>query len=205
VETQLATLKSLVELRDTAFLPALTALNEGSLYLLRDAPDSEKIVIEEKKIELDGRETVSYLHPISGEVIKKINATEVLPEGELENIAMRSGEVRLTLRSGLDRLRLYDPDVTVRRATAVKIGNGGNPAMLPALEQALTKESNHLVQHDIEVAINRMRLRDADEEVRRAAAVRLGDIKGLRGLADMKELLTEEPIEPSDKVRVAIQ
>lgn len=204
-ETQLTTLQGIIELNNTAFLPALTALNEGSLYLWRDAPGSEKIVIEEKKIELDGRETVSYLHPITGELLKKINATDVLPEGEIESVTMRSGEVRLTLKKGLDRLRLYDPDVTVRRATAVRIGNAMNPSMLSALEQALAKESNNLVRHDIETALNRLRLQDSDEEVRRAAAVRLGEIKGLRSLQQMKELLTEEPIEPSDKVRAALK
>jgi urea transport system permease protein len=77
--------------------------------------------------------------------------------------------------------------------------------MLPALEQALAKESNELVRHDLEVAINRLRLEDPDEEVRRAAAVRLGEIKGLRSLEQMRALLTEEPIEPSEKVRVALQ
>jgi urea transport system permease protein len=204
-DTQLTTLKGIIERNDTSFLRALTALNDGWLFRWRDAPGSERIVIEERNIEPDGRETNSFLHPFTGEVLKKVDATVVLPEGELVNITLLSSEARRTLKTGLDRLRLFDPDVTVKRATAVKIGNSSNPAMLPALEQALAKESNELVRHDLEVAINRLRLEDPDEEVRRAAAVRLGEIKGLRSLEQMRALLTEEPIEPSDKVRVALQ
>jgi len=205
VDTQLTTLRGIFELHDAAYLPALTALNEGSLYLWRDAPGSEKIVIEEKKIELDGRETVSYLHPISGEVLKKINATDVLPEGELENITMKSGEVRLALRQGLDEMKLYHPDVVIRRATASKLGNSGKLSMMPALEKALAGESHRLVRHDMEVAINQLRLDESDPEVRRAAAIRLGETKGLRGLTRMRELLAEEPVEPEETVRAALQ
>jgi len=119
---------------------------------------------------------------------------------------MKSGEVRLTLKAGLDRLRLYDPDVGVRRDTAVKLGNAGRLSAVPSLEDALSRESHKLVRHDIEVAINRLRLGDPDDpEIRRAAAIRLGELKDIRALPRMNELLTEEPIEPFDAVQAALK
>lgn len=203
---QEATLKGLVDLNDMAFLPALTALNEGTLHVWRDKKTgSEKLVIILRNIELDGRETISLLDPFTGVELGKLNATDVLSEGELEMVAMKSGVVRLLLRAGLDRLRLHDPDVVVRRATAVKLGNSGKLSVLPFLEQALSGESHKYVRYDLEVAINQLHLDDPDEEVRRAAAIRLGEIKGMRALSHLKALLTEEPLEPSDTVRVAIQ
>jgi len=203
--TQNDALKALVGLNDIAFLPALTALNDGTLHVWRDAPGSEKIVIILRNIELDGRETISLLHPMTGTELGKLNATDVLTEGQLEMVTVRSGEGRRVLKAGLDRLRLYDPDVVVRRATAAKLGNGGNPAVVPLLEQALSGESHKWVRHDLEVAINQLRLDEADEEVRRTAAIRLGEIQGLRALGRMKALLTEEPIEPSDSVKAALK
>ena len=202
---QVETLKGLVDLSDIALLPALTALNEGTLHVWKDAAGSEKVVIILRNIELDGRETISFLNPLTGEEVGKLNATDVFAEGQLEMVAMRSGEARLILRAGLDRLRLFDPDVVVRRATAAKVGNAGKLSALPTLEQALSRESHKWVRFDIEVAINQLRLDDPDEEVRRAAASRLGEIKGQRALSHMKELLTEEPIEPSDDVKAALK
>jgi urea transport system permease protein len=202
---QETTLKGIVDLNDMAFLPALTALNEGTLHVWRDKTGSEKIVIILRNIDLDGRETISFLDPFTGVELGKLNATDVLSEGELEMVAMRSGGVRLLLRAGLDRLRLYDPDVVVRRATAVKLGNSGKLSVVSLLEQALSGESHKYVRYDLEVAINQLHLNDPDEEVRRAAAARLGEIKGMRALGRMKQLLTEEPIEPSDTVKAALK
>ena len=202
---QETTLKGIVDLNDMAFLPALTALNEGTLHVWRDKTGSEKIVIILRNIELDGRETISFLDPFTGVEVGKLNATDVLSEGELEMVAMKSGVVRLLLRAGLDRLRLYDPDVVVRRATAVKLGNSGKLSVVPFLEQALSGESHKYVRYDLEVAINQLHLNDPDEEVRRAAAIRLGEIKGMRALSHLKALLTEESLEPSDTVKAALK
>jgi urea transport system permease protein len=204
-EIQLTTLQELVDLNNSALLPVLTALNDGTLHIWRDAPGSEKIVIILRNIEPDGRETISLLHPLTGQELGKLNATDPAVEEQLEMVAMRSGEVRLTLRAGLDRLRLFDPDVEVRRAAAVKIGNAGKTSELATLERALSGESNELVRHDIETALNRLRLVDPEPEVRRAAAIRLGEIKGMRGLTEMKALLTEEPGEESEAVRAALK
>jgi len=202
---QETTLKGIVDLNDMAFLPALTALNEGTLHVWRDKTGSEKIVIILRNIELDGRETISFLDPFTGVEVGKLNATDVLSEGELEMVAMKSGVVRLLLRAGLDRLRLYDPDVLVRRATAVKLGNSRKLSVMPFLEQALSGESHKYVRYDLEVAINQLHLNDPDEEVRRAAAIRLGEIKGMRALSHLKALLTEESLEPSDTVKAALK
>jgi len=202
---QAEALKALVAKNDVVFLPVLTALNEGTLHVWREAPGSEKIVIILRNIEPDGRETISLLHPFTGEELGKLNATDVSLEEQLEMVAMRSGEVRLTLRAGLDRLRLFDPDVEVRRAAAVKIGNAGKTSELPTLENALSAEQNELVRHDIETALNRLRLQDPEPEVRRAAAIRLGEIKGMRGLSELKALLTEEPVEESEAVKAALK
>jgi len=204
-DIQLSTLQGLVGLKNNALLPVLTALNDGTLHIWRDAPGSEKIVIILRNIEPDGRETISLLDPLTGQELGKLNATDPVVDEQLEMVAMRSGEVRLTLRAGLDRLRLFDPDVEVRRSAAVKIGNAGKTSELATLEKALSVESNELVRHDIETALNRLRLVDPEPEVRRAAAIRLGEIKGMRGLTEMKALLTEEPVEESEAVKAALK
>jgi len=198
-------LKTLVEAGDVALLPALTALNDGTLHVWKDAPGSEKVIILGRNIEPDGRETISFLNPLTGDLLGKRNAFDALQEGELEMISVRSGQGRRILKAGLDRLRLYDPAVEVRRATAIKLGNAGDLSALPVLDQALTHESAKWVRHAIEEAINQIRLNDPDPEIRRAAAARLGEIKGMRALGRMKALLTEEPIEPSDTVKAALK
>lgn len=202
---QETTLQEILALNDLTFLPALTALNDGTLHVWRDTPGSEKIVIILRNIEPDGRETISLLDPLTGQELGKLNATDSAVDEQLEMVTMRSGVVRLTLRTGLDRLRLVDPDWEVRRGAAVKIGNAGKTSELAALEKALSGEPNVLVQHDIETALNRLRLVDPEPEVRQAAAIRLGEIRGMRGLSEMKALLTEEPVEESEAVKAALK
>ena len=204
---QETTLQEILALNDLTFLPALTALNDGTLHVWRDASGSEKIVIILRNIEPDGRETISLLDPLTGQEIGKLNATDPAIDEQLEMVTMRSGVVRLTLRTGLDRLRLFDPDWEVRRGAAIKIGNAGKTSELATLEKALSGESNSLVRHDIETALNRLRLVDPEPEVRQAAAIRLGEIKGMRGLSDLKALLNdeEEPIEESEAVKAALK
>ena len=203
---QETTLRALGDINDIAFLPALTALYEGTLHVWKDASGSEKVIIILRNIEPDGRETISFLNPFTGEELGKRNAAEALPEGEaLEIVAVRSDESRRAFKAVLDRLRLFAPDVVVRRTTAVTLGNAKDPSVLPALEQALSRESDKWVRHDLEVAINRLRLRDPDPEVQRAAAIRLGEFKDIRALPYMKALLTDETIELSDTMRAALQ
>jgi len=203
---QITALKTLGDIQDIAFLPALTALYDGTLHVWKDASGSEKVIIILRNIEPDGRETISLLNPFTGGELGKLNAAEALPEGEkLEMVTLRSGEGRRVMKAVLNGLRLFDPVVEVRRTTATTLGNAGDLSVLPALDQALSRESDKWVRHAIEEASNQLRLKDTDPEVRRAAAIRLGEIKGMRALSHLKALLTEDPLEPSDTVRVAIQ
>src|SRR5437867_868782 len=61
---QVTTLKALGDINDIAFLPALTALYEGTLHVWKDAPGSEKVIILLRNIEPDGRETISFMNPL---------------------------------------------------------------------------------------------------------------------------------------------
>ncbi|HKW85933.1 MAG TPA: urea ABC transporter permease subunit UrtB, partial [Nitrospiraceae bacterium] len=92
-----------------------------------------------------------------------------------------------------------------RRAAAIKLGNAGDVSVLPLLDRALARENVKWARHAMEEAINQLRLEDPDPRARRDAATRLGEIKGLRALPRLKSLLAEEPVEPDEAVRKAIQ
>jgi len=154
---QITALKTLGDIQDIAFLPALTALYDGTLHVWKDASGSEKVIIVLRNIEPDGRETISLLNPFTGGELGKLNAAEALPEGEkLEMVTLRSGEGRRVMKAVLNGLRLFDPVVEVRRTTATTLGNAGDLSVLPALDQALSRESDKWVRHAIEEAMSEL-------------------------------------------------
>ena len=87
--------------------------------------------------------------------------------------------LRLAIRPLIDAFsgnaQLADPDWTVRKGAATKMGNSGDPAALPALAEALAKEQDRWVRYELEQAMALIRLKAGTDAERAAAATTLGD------------------------------
>ena len=198
-------LTAIVEMNDPALLPALTALYEGTLRVWKQVEGAPRLVILQKKVEPDGRGKTSLVDPLTGRILAERDENATEPEPELTMVSLTSTTGRRLLKAGLDRLKLFDPSADTRRAAAIKLGNAGDVSVLPLLDRALARENVKWARHAMEEAINQLRLEDPDPRARRDAATRLGEIKGLRALPRLKSLLAEEPVEPDEAVRKAIQ
>ncbi|TAK07893.1 MAG: urea ABC transporter permease subunit UrtB, partial [Candidatus Manganitrophaceae bacterium] len=199
-DLQTAALKSLAEGSDPASLPLFTALYEGSLYRWTTEEGTRVVMVQ--TIESPEGEKKSFLiDPVTG---KKVGEGDGTDEG-FEMISVASSEGRRWLSSALDRIKLYDPSVEVRRSAATKIGNDGDRSALLPLTRSLAKETDRWARHAMEEAIGQLQLIDPDPEARRAAAERLGAIHSQEGLPKLRALLAEEPGETNPSVRAALQ
>src|SRR4029453_1333826 len=70
--------------------------------------------------------------------------------------------------------QLADPDWTVRKGAATKMGNSGDPGAIPSLTEALGKEKDRWVRYELEQAIAQIRLKAGSDAERAAAATKLG-------------------------------
>lgn len=199
------TLRTLGELGDPGALPLLNSLYEGTLNVWTPEKGKSQIVIVQTETTPDGEKKNFLVDPLTGDTLKQFSDEPTEAEGELAPVSVKSSAGRRMLKAALDRLKLFDPSAEVRRATATKIGNGGDVSALSALQSSLAKETDKWVRHAMEEAINHLRLADPSPETRREGARRLGEIKGLQALPRLKSLLSEEPVEPDETVRQAIQ
>ena len=193
------------DLGDHASFPFLNALHEGALHSLIKPDGNFQLVILQSLIERDGEEKSYLIDPLSLETIKEWDELDLDNEEELEYISVQTSTGREILRTTLNRLKLFDSLMTVRRSAATKIGNTGDVSSLIFLERALEEEKDKWVRHAIHEAIDQLNLSDPDPRTRKNAANHLGEIKGLQALPQLKSLLTEDPVEPNEDVRQAIQ
>lgn len=198
---QEAAIKALAEKGDPDSVPILNALYEGSLYIWFRTEEDKHIILLKMAQRPDGEEIGYLSDPLTSETLKEWDDIE----DELEMVSVQSPEGRRWLQIALDGLKLFDPSETVRRSAAVKMGNRGDPSALSLLVQARSKEGDKWVRHSIEEAIAQLHLADSDPVVRREAAARLGEIKGLEALPHLQSLLNEEPSETDESVRKEIQ
>lgn len=198
-------LSAVAEMGDPAALPLLKALYEGTLHVWTNAEGKSQVVILQTLTGPEGEKKNYLLDPLTGKTLREWGEKTSEAAGELKSVSVKSATGRRLLRAALDRLKLFDPSMEIRRTAATKIGNGGDPSALPLLQRSLTRETDKWVRHAMEEAINQLRLADPNPETRREAATRLGQIKGLQALPRLKALLSEEPIEPDEAARKAIR
>jgi urea transport system permease protein len=107
--------------------------------------------------------------------------------------------LRLAIRPLIDAFsggaQLADPDWTVRKGAATKMGNSGDPGALPALGEALAKEPDRWVRYELEQAVALIRLKAGTDAERAAAAATLGSLASADALDRLREA-AEDPKGP---------
>ncbi len=96
--------------------------------------------------------------------------------------------LRSQIQQTLDRLQLAVPDPAERRSAIVKLGNSGKLQYLPVLEARLAKEPVPALKSAIEESIALLQLGDPKPAVQAAAAHRLGLMKSIGALDDLRAL-----------------
>ncbi|HKZ03928.1 MAG TPA: urea ABC transporter permease subunit UrtB [Methylomirabilota bacterium] len=180
---------------DRRILPLLEALREGSV-MVRTLPGGKKetVIVGDKVTEGD-KTLVPLLaaygkEPLLGGDGKPL----VVDVSTLEEVSA-SRSLRLAIRPLIDAFagntQLADPDWTVRKAAATKMGNSGDAGAIPSLTEALGKEKDRWVRFELEQAIALIRLRTGGEAERAGAAATLGALGSADALDRLREVAAD--------------
>ena len=192
---------------DRKILPLLEALREGSVYV-RTLPGGKKeTVIVGDKVNEGDKTLVPLFSAYGREPIQGSDGKQVLAElSKLEEVST-GRSLRLVLRPLIDafsgQTQLADPDWTVRQAAAVKMGNNGDPAALPALTETLAKEKDRWVRYALEEAIALIQLKSGTPPERVIAATRLGALGSSDGAERLRDVAAASDSPPDLKEAAA--
>ncbi len=176
---------------DRQVLPLLEALREGSVAV-RTLPGGRKetIILGDKVTE--GDKTLVPVFTAYGRVPLRGSDGKLLlvDVATLEEVSA-GRSLRLAIRPLIDAFsggaHLADPDWTVRKGAATKMGNAGDPGALPALAEALVKEPDRWVRYELEQAMALIRLKAGTDAERAAAAATLGSLASADALDRLRE------------------
>ncbi|NQZ97393.1 MAG: urea ABC transporter permease subunit UrtB [Myxococcales bacterium] len=187
--TILQSIEKLSELSDPRSLSALEALldkrlrSDGSagLFIVDDAGES-------------------FVDALSGEGVR-VDAPDSLTTPRINN------RVRRSLKPLIARLRLRNPDVSIRLAAATELLNRPSVDAVASIRVALEDESDQEVRDALEVALARIDLTSDDPKLRMQAAEVLGERGDRNHEVELKALLVEDEegqfAEPDPAVREA--
>ncbi len=179
-------------------LPLLLALREGSLYQWKSESGETRLVIGGDALARDDGAEYVPLFSIRGR--KRLLSPEgrplFVPGGQLDEI--RAGRrIRRAIKPHLNRLQsaaqLRSDDPNVRRAAATRMARVGGPDIIPLLDGALEGETHWLGRHAIVEAKALILLQSPQPEERRLAAARLGEIRGLNAVSQLRRLASGDP------------
>ncbi len=184
-----AAINALAASGDSRLIAFFEDYSKGNAYLFK----GQIVIGEETGDPKETKETkrVKLLHPFTREVIVDKDAA---PEGLILKSALKEVDVsnreRIAVKDAIVRLRLSDADTDARLNAVVKVGDGDNTNLIPALKARLELEQNAKVRTAIEESIALLQLSDPEskpEELEKAIA-KLGQLTSGRALSKLKDL-----------------
>ena len=180
---------------DRKILPLLEALREGSVFA-RPLPGGKKetVIVGDKVTE--GDKTLVPLFTAYGrEPIAGADGKPLLVDVTTLEEVSSGRSLRLAIRPLIDAFsghaQLADPDWTVRKGAATKMGNSGDPGAIPGLIEALGKEKDRWVRYELEQAIAQIQLKAGSDAERAAAATKLGALASEDSLDRLREVAAD--------------
>ena len=181
---------SLAKRGDPKLLSLLLALREGSLYVWKPAEGEARVVIGGDTVKKGDKEFVPLLEAYSKKpILDEQGKPLLITVDQLQEI--RAGrQIRRAIRPYISRLKnaaqFLSPDPNIRRAAATRMARLRDPKLIPILREFLASESHWLSRNALEEAIALIEMKDADARIRQAAAKKLGEIRGLNAVDDLK-------------------
>src|SRR4029450_7609667 len=159
---------------DRKILPLLEALREGSV-VVRPLPGGKKAPSIGADKGTEGDKPPVPLFPAYGrEPIAGADGKPLLVDVTTLEEVSSGRSLRLAIRPLIDAFpghaQLADPDWTVRKGAATKMGNSGDPGAIPSLTEALGKENDRWVRYELEQAIAQITVNAGSDAERAAAA-----------------------------------
>jgi urea transport system permease protein len=175
-DQQRQALEQMRELADPTFKPLLLALKEGALYAWQD----QLLILNDS----------GAFEDLAGRPLLDASGQPLLPD-DATQVALEERNMPL-LHRGLDVISLSDLDPKARRAAALKFGNLRDPAGAALLETALGREDDPSVRAEMLEALHKLRLFDADPQVRRHTVQQIAATRAESALSLLKNLVEQE-------------
>ena len=151
--------RAISDAKDVAYYALMVALFNGELYL----KSSDLVIIGDMQ-EDDYGDTLAPLytaypkrHPILNDEGKPL----IAPLIDLEEIDSNR-RIRALIQPYLTQMELFHPDPGKRRVAVETLGNRGDLDAIPALRDALRKETDSNIQSLIRVALGKLELTHPD-------------------------------------------
>ncbi|HLY73556.1 MAG TPA: urea ABC transporter permease subunit UrtB [Planctomycetota bacterium] len=212
-KVQEAAIESLGRYRDHRALVPLTALRQGTLFLMGEVLVIVPTEKEKKTFLKDGTELAPVTEAISGKlVLGEDGQPKQIDISTLKRV-VATNALKQKIAPVLSSLSLASPDPDARKSAAGRMGEDRAPESLPLLKAAMAEETDRWVRLAMDEAIQMIRLADADPSVRMDAASHLGGISGSNAVPQLKAMIAPGPDgQPPEKdkrvaeaVRVAIK
>ncbi|MEY4488025.1 MAG: hypothetical protein RIQ79_533 [Verrucomicrobiota bacterium] len=195
---QVAAIRALVGVEDSAITPALTAWRAGELYLvtLADgthvpatlAPDPG---VEGQQIAMSVDSASPLLDTVSGKpLVFVLNQLKPLDT---------TAPLRRAIRDVLEVAGVSDPNPATRRESVERLGQSRKAEHLPLLKARLIIEKVSVVRAALTDAIAFIQLADTDPKIRLAAIDSLAEAHSLAAAARFKEQLAAIPAPAADE------
>jgi urea transport system permease protein len=206
---QEAAIETLGRLRDARALAPLTALRQGTLFLMGDLLVIVPTEKEKKQFLKDGTELAPLTMALSGNPILGADGAPKMHDVSTLKRVVATNALKLKIAPVLSSLSLASPDPDARKSAAGRMGEDRSPDSIPLLQAAMTQEKDRWVRQAMDEAIQMIRLTDPAPEVRKEAAIRLGQISAFNAVPQLKAMVTPgadgKIPEPSKGVADAIQ
>ena len=165
--------RAIADAKDVAHYALMVALFNGELYL----KNNDLVIIGDMQ-EDDYGDILAPLytaypkrHPILDDEGKPL----IAPLIDLEEIDSNR-RIRALIQPYLTQMEIFHPDSGKRRVAVETLGNRGDLDAIPALRDALRKETDSNIQSLIRVALGKLELTHPNPEVRLNAAKALGGL-----------------------------
>ncbi len=196
-------------------LPAWATLDTGLVRQLADDDSSQKVAAIQKLTQTADTDTVRVLKAMAEDSLFLAEDKVIIIDGDKafdaatgtpvktpdnpESITVNN-RIRGELANALAALKLFDPDASVRLASAQMLQSKVSPSMAPLLARALEKESDAQIKALLDLAYAQASLGHADPEARLAAVKALAETSSPT-IKSVLLPLTDKANEPNDKVR----
>ncbi|HVR84568.1 MAG TPA: urea ABC transporter permease subunit UrtB [Planctomycetota bacterium] len=192
-KVQEAAIESLGRYRDHRALVPLTALRQGTLFLMGDVLVIVPTEKELKEFLPDGTELAPVTEAISGKLVLGPDGKKKMIDVSSLKRVVATNALKQKIAPVLSSLSLASPDPDARKSAAGRMGEDRATESLPLLESAMAEEKDRWVRLAMDEAIQMIRLADADSSVRKGAAIHLGEISGSNAVPQLKAMIAPGP------------
>lgn len=186
VETQRAALEHLRDAADPSLRGVLQALKEGALYTWHD----RLLIFTAEGVFVD----------LAGTKLLDAHGEPLFPETDLAQAELAEDNIPLIQRI-LDAINLFAADATLRKSTALRLGNLREGSLVPLLSRALQRETDAEVRAVLVEALNKLRLFAPEAQVRLQA---VEFFRSTRSEAALSRLMEMQQQETQPQVRAAV-